>query len=255
MGSSFRMNMRHATCSIVVGLQLAALATLSCAQSAPPVLELAPGGFSEILLEPGVKGRDAVEDPLRMLVGLHLGRAAGRFRIDEVGALLPLVDTPDDYCVRIASADRRYSALNHYEKSTAGSPAMRVEANSRYANELAEQFLASDMVVRIASGSSCPGASDSLIVAAVPPGATETRELLAYLNVRGSQAQISLLHAENVLAVGSCERPDRTALLYSDVCVVTAPAPNGAAPDVLRVTYVNNAGRISTTDFHMIWRR
>src|SRR5258707_11036291 len=85
-----RRGMHQGMCSIVVALVLAALATSVGAQSAPPVLDLAPGGFSETLLEPGIKGRDTIADPLRMLVGLHRGSAAGPFRIDQVGALLPL---------------------------------------------------------------------------------------------------------------------------------------------------------------------
>src|SRR5262245_57959821 len=125
-------DMCQGMCPIVVGLLLA-LATSARAQSAPPVLDLAPGGFSETLFEPGINRRDTILDPLRMLVGLHRGRAAGPFRIDEIGALLPLADTPDDYCVRIASADSRYSALNRYQKTKARSPAMRVEAKSSYA--------------------------------------------------------------------------------------------------------------------------
>jgi hypothetical protein len=239
--------------TIVVGLMLAALATSAPAQSAPPLLDLAPGGFSETLLGPGIKGRDTIMDPLRMLVGLHRGWAAGPFRIDEVGALLPLADTPDDYCVRVASADSRYFALNRYQKTTARSPAMRVEAKSRYAGELAQQFSASDMIIRIGSGSTCPGRSDAFIVAAVPPGATDTRELRAYLNVRGSRAEVLLIQAEKVLAVGHCERPEKTALLYSDVCVATVSDLNGATPKILRVTYVNNAGRIANADFRLIW--
>ena len=111
------------------------------------------------------------------------------------------------------------------------------------------------MIIRIASGSTCPATSDASIVAAVPPGATDTHELLAYLNVRGSNAQISLLRIEKVLAVGHCKRPEKPALLYSDVCVATVPGPDGATPEVLRVTYINDAGRIASTDFHLIWRQ
>jgi hypothetical protein len=245
--------MRREMCSIVVAIVLAVSATSARAQSSPPVLELAPGGFSETLLEPGIRGRDTLADPLRMLVGLHRGSATGPFRIDQVGALLPLAGTPDEYCVRIASTDSRYSALNRYQKTTARSPAIGVEAKSRYAIQLAQQFSTSDMIVRIVSGSSCPGASDGFIVAAVPPGATDTHKLLAYLNVRGSHAQISLVRAEKTLAVGRCERPEQAAVLYSDVCSAMVSDLNGATPEVLRVTYINNAGRVANADFRLIW--
>jgi len=245
--------MRRGVCSIAVALVLAALATPARAQSSQPVLDLAPGGFSETLLEPGIKGRDTLLDPLRILVGLHRGAAAGPFRIDQVRALLPLAGTPGDYCVRIASADSRYSALNRYQKTTARAPGMAVEAKSRHASELAQQFSAADMVIRIVSGSTCPGTSDAFIVAAVPPGATDTQKLLAYLNVRGSHAQISLIAAGKTLAVGQCERPEKAAMLYSDVCSATVSDLNGATPEALRVTYVNNLGRVANTDFRLIW--
>jgi hypothetical protein len=245
--------MRRGLCSIAVALVLAALTTSARAQSSQPVLDLVPGGFSETLLEPGIKGRDTLADPLRMLVGLHRGAAAGPFRIDQVGAVLPFAGTPGDYCVRIASADSRYSALNRYQKSTARSPAMRVEAKSRYASELAQQFSAADMIIRIVSGSTCPGTSDAFIVAAVPPGVTDTQKLLAYLNVRGSHAQISLIRADKTLAVGRCERPEKAATLYSDVSSATLSDLDGATPEALRVTYVNNLGRVANTDFHLIW--
>jgi hypothetical protein len=82
--------MREGMCSMVVVLVLAALATSARAQPASPVLDLTPGGFSESLLERGIKGRDTIADPLRMLVGLHRGWAAGPFKIDEVGVVLPI---------------------------------------------------------------------------------------------------------------------------------------------------------------------
>ena len=132
---------------------------------------------------------------------------------------------------------------------------MRVEAKSSYARELAQQFSASDMIIRIGSGSTCPGKGDAFIVAAVPPGATDTHELFAYLNVRGSHAQIALIKAEKMLTAGRCERPEKMALLYSDVCVAKVADLNGATPEVLRVTYVNNTGRIANTDFRLIWGR
>jgi len=245
--------MRRDIRPVAIALVLAALATSVRAQSSQPVLDLAPGGFSETLLEPGIKGRDVLVDPLRMLVGWHRGSAAGPFRIDQVRALLPLAGTPGDYCVRIASADSRYSALNRYQKTTARAPAMGVEAKSRYASELAQQFSAADVIIRIVSGSTCPGTGDAFIVAAVPPGATDTQKLLAYLNVRGSHAQISLVRADKTLAVGQCERPDKAAILYSDICSVTVSDLNGATPEALRVTYVNNLGRVANTDFRLIW--
>jgi hypothetical protein len=245
--------MREGMCSMVVVLVLAALATSARAQPASPVLDLTPGGFSESLLERGIKGRDTIADPLRMLVGLHRGWAAGPFKIDEVGVVLPLADTPDDYCVRIVSADSRYSALNRYQKTTARSPTTRVEAKSRYVSELAQQFSASDMIIRVVSGSTCPGTSDAFVVAAVPPGATDTHKLLAYLNLRGSHAQISLIQAEKMLAVGPCERPEKAAMLYSDVCIATVSDLKGVTPEILRVTYVNNVGRLGNTDFRLIW--
>jgi hypothetical protein len=237
----------------IVGLVLVAQATSAGAQSSPPVLDLAPGEFSENLLEPGIKGRETMLDPMRMLVGLHRGRAAGPFRIEEVGALLPLPETPDNYCIRITSADARYASLNRYQKTTAKSPTTRVEVKSKYANELAKQYSSSDMIIRISSGSTCPGAKDAFIVAAVPPGVADTQELLTYLNVRGSHAQISLTKAEKVLAAGRCEHPEKPALVYSDVCVTPLSDLNGAIPEGLRVTYINDAGRVSHSDFRLIW--
>src|SRR5262249_33050313 len=92
--------MRRDIRPVAIALVLAALATSVRAQSSQPVLDLAPGGFSETLLEPGIKGRDVLVDPLRMLVGWHRGSAAGPFRIDQVRALLTLARTPGDESVR-----------------------------------------------------------------------------------------------------------------------------------------------------------
>jgi len=62
-----------------------------------------------------------------------------------------------------------------------------------------------------------------------------------------------LVRADKTLAVGNCERPDKAAVLYSDVCSATVSDLNGAKPEALRVTYVNNLGRVANTDFRLIW--
>ena len=152
------------------GRQLAILACLSAglglqhvsAQSG--VVRLAdPKSFHESFVpNPTVSGR--------LVVGVHLGRAAGTYQNQNVSIAAPRSASAQPFCVRVTTQDARYWALNKYVADR--SPGLaRLESPSRFSKELS-LYNANQVAIRIIAAPDCHEDSDGPLIPAVLSGAT-----------------------------------------------------------------------------------
>jgi hypothetical protein len=105
-----------------------------------------------------------------------------------------------------------------------------VQTQSKYGARLARDYGAADVPIRIIAKVSCDGDGRlGAIVPAIPPGAADRRQLVAYLNLVGSRATVRLLGPSGLLVEGPCQPvSDAVATFYSDVCALPlADCPTG----------------------------
>lgn len=224
--------------ALLVGL------TLAPARAQVGTVRLAdPANFRESFTgSPQVSGR--------LLVGLHLGRAAGAYESDKLRVALSRSPSAPQFCVRVTTLDARYWALNKYVAER-GPGLGRLESPSRFSKELA-QYHASQVAVRIIAAPDCHEDVDGPLVPAVLPGAAVQDRLVALVNAGGSQISAELVVPGQSAVTGTCGPVDTgPQVAFTAICELNLPAlPPGRAR--LHLTTSGLTGQRVTRGFDVI---
>jgi hypothetical protein len=201
------------------------------AQSVAPLLRLTSYSFEESLTS--AQREAPPRDPMRTLVGLHLGEAHGPFYIDQVGVLMNADAPRNSFCVRILSEDTLYRAVNAYTNSNEKAAPPLVETHSAFGQQLEAQFKSDAVITRVIAGSKCGGAERGPIVPAVPPGSDRQHVLVVYLNVEGEASTQLMAKGKDIpQATASCAPVTSRIIAYNLICKIPVPP---TSPDALKV--------------------
>ena len=230
----------------MTGLSLG-FVTLAMAQDVRTILKLSGASFDEHFDPSGARGfkvkAAASGDPSRILLGLHLGQAAGDFDINKIQVKLPGNLKDKNFCVRIGSGDGGYNASNLYNRSTETTSAAVVENKSKFTDKLASTYKSTDVPIRIVARNSCDGIEDGALIPAIPPGASHSNDLVAYINSGTSLAEMELLAKGKIVAKATCAPPGNDAVKeFTAVCVIRGEDYVKTHPDGLQVTLLDGIG-------------
>lgn len=230
-------------------------------QQPAPLLQLADQSFTETFnrlgISTGVKGAPgAPGDKMRVLAGLHLGKANGRFDVTSIRVALKPDIADTAYCVRIATSDSRYQAFNNYRKSAERNAVPLVQTQSRYGKDLTA-YDAAKVPVRVVGAAPCSNETSGKLVPAIPPGAKDQSALVAYLNIVGDRPSVKLVADEGAPVAGVCRHVgDAEAILYSDVCEVPLGVLGARRPTALHVSFTDDdTGSRVELAFPILWAR
>jgi hypothetical protein len=183
----------------------------------------------------------------RLVVGVHLGRASGRFKVDDLAAAVPTQAPARTYCVKLTTRDARYWSLNGYLHPTTNTVLWRLETRSKFAADLAQRYEAQDIAIRIYAAADCYDDADGPLIAAIPPGAVDQNVLVLYLNAVGNRTAVRLLDREGKsIASASCVVASRDNLVsYTEICELPLAGVNRAQAAKLQFTLIG-AGAAKT---------
>jgi hypothetical protein len=210
------------------------------------VLPLAsPTAYNESYAPAGESGtltRSLKRGSNRLVVGLHLGHASGRFRLEELMALVPPQSAGKNFCVKLTTRDARYWSLNLYRRGDAKNALWRLETHSKYAAELSQRYSAEDVAIRVFAAADCQGEGEGPLVAAVPPGADTQDVLVLYLNAAGSRAAVKLLDKDTKpIATATCAlAPRDSAIAYSEICEIPLAGLDKARVARLQISLIGS---------------
>jgi hypothetical protein len=227
-------------------LVLATLSTSPGIAAEPAALRLEdPSRYFESFLAPGMRAaRTRLVAPDRALVGLQLGYGSGPFALADLRAAVP-TDEASDLCVQISSPDGRYWSMNNYRPVTNAHAPVRMETHSQFAAQLAARYSADEVPIAIRATGQCEEEAKGALLPAVPPGATNTDILVAYLNAPGNRAGARLLDRQDkVLAIGRCAAPkDDASIAFTQVCAVSIDPSIREKAARLQVTLIGESGQ------------
>lgn len=254
--------MAHRSLKLLVSSSIGILAcSIAFGQQPPPILQLADQTFSETFnrlgIHTGIKGApSAPGDKMRVLAGLHLGRAEGKFDVTSVRVALKPDIADTAYCVRIATADSRYQAFNNYKKTSERNAVPLVQTQSRYGKDLGG-YDAANVPIRIVGAAPCSNEAIGKLVPAIPPGAKDQSKLFAYLNIVGDRPSMQLVADQGAPVLSDCRHfGDAEAVLYSDICEVPLDKLGARRPVALRVSFTDDdTGSRVDLSFPLLWAR
>jgi hypothetical protein len=159
---------------------------------------------------------------VRGVAGIQFGYGRGPFLIDDVKIKLPTTSNSKSYCVRIASDDGRYTALNQYVPGPQAEEFGAIETRSSYAHQLQATYRATEVVVRVVAAAACEGEAIAPLVPVVPPGAAEGGDLVVFVNAPGDLVDVRLTDRTSTeLAEADCRSDARgAAVAYTEVCEI-----------------------------------
>ncbi len=241
-------------------LFFAAIAMLSCcakpgaghAEDAT-VLQLAkPSDFQETYSATGQ--RSFKRSSSHVVVGLHVGRGAGRFRLDDLAIALPRSVPAKTFCVKLTSKDARYWSLNAYKGADGKTGLEKLETRSKFADDLAQKYKSDDFATRAIVSPDCTEDSDGPLVAVMPPGAVAEDVLVVYVNAVGSRAGMRLLDKDGKsLATGTCAPAARdSTIAFTEICEIPLAGLKTTASARLQTTLVGgDAGAPILSDVYL----
>lgn len=198
---------------------------------ASPLLQLTEETYHETYSPDS--GRDPLFVNSRAIVGLHLGHANGRFRVDQMMAALSSRSAATQFCVRLLSDDANYRSLNNYKRATTPNGPRKIETRSRFGQELTRRYSSDEIVIKISASQNCAAPVDQELVAAIPPGAKDADTLIVFVNAVGSRASVSLINEKSTaIASVNCRRSLDTVVAYTDVCEIPISAISKDTPTV-----------------------
>jgi hypothetical protein len=221
-------------------------------QQGPGVVALAsPGAFQESFTPSGNRGFARASN--RVVVGLHLGKAAGRLRLDDLAVSVPKT-LAKGLCVKLTTRDARYWSLNGYKAPDPKAGAARLETSSKFIEELAGRYRAEDAAIRAVNTGACNEDADGPLLAVRPPGAVAQDVLVAFVNAVGARSAAKIIDKDGkTLATGACSlAPRDSALAYTESCEFSVSGFKPAAGQKLQVTLVGgSAGAPVTSDLQL----
>lgn len=196
----------------------------------------APDNYQETYAQSGARSFQRASG--RVIVGMHLGHGAGRFRLDDVSIIGPAPATARNLCVKLTSKDARYWSLNAYRGLSGKAEFSRLETKSKFADELAQRYKADDFAVRAVASTDCTEDTDGALIPVAPPGAVSRDALVVFVNAVGSRASVKLTDkAGKQLAMGACApAPRDSTIAFTEICDIPLAG--------LKLT---GAARLSTT--------
>ena len=213
-----------------------------------------PDRYFEAFL--GAKSRAAeakLVAPDRAVVGLQLGYGSGPFAIGDILAAVPMKETLA-LCVQISSPDGRYWSLNGYKPLVNALRPVHVETRSQFVAQLAARYTSDEIPIVIRATNRCEeDGSNGALIAAIPPGATETDKLVVFLNAPGSRAGVGLVdREESSIATGRCVAPTRDgSIAFTQICALPIASVNPARVSHLVVTLVGDSGEPIRTKYEL----
>jgi hypothetical protein len=186
-----------------------------------PLLPLAsPNSFQESYSPTGTRSFQRASG--RAIVGLQIGRGAGRFRLDDISIDEPAGASAKALCVKLTSKDARYWSLNAYRGPDGKAAIARLETKSKFADDLAQRYRADDFASRAIAAADCTEDTDGPLLAVTPPGAIARDVLVVHVNAVGARAAVKLTDkAGKALATAACaQAPRDSTIAFTEICEI-----------------------------------
>lgn len=218
---------------------LAAVIAAAASAAEEPLLQLsAPGAYQESYSPSGQRSFQRASS--RIIVGLHIGHGAGRFRLDDVAVIEPAAVNAKALCVKLTSKDARYWSLNAYRGPDGKASFARLETKSKFADDLAQRYRADDFAARAIAAPDCTEDTDGPLFPVEPPGAVARDALVVYVNAVGARAGIKLTDKSGKqIAVGACaQAPRDSTIAFTETCDIPLAGVKVTGPARLSTTLV-----------------